>query len=133
MAQAAILINQTNRWTMARTLFLLPDPWDLALDTDGNIATATSTYQRAQDIASKCRVFIQDLYYQQSAGIPYLESILGKNTYPIGLYQSELYKAAMSVDGVVSVNIKLNQLSDRKLTGMIEFTDIEGNSATVGL
>lgn len=118
---------------MARTLFLLPDPWDLVLDTNGNIATATSTYQRAQDIASKCRVFIQDLYYQQSAGIPYLESILGKNTYPIGLYQSELYKAAMSVDGVVSVNIKLNQLSDRKLTGMIEFTDIEGNSATVGL
>ena len=118
---------------MARTLFLLPDTWDLTLDTNGNIATATSTYQRAQDIASKCRVFTKDLYYQQSSGIPYSESILGRNTYPIGLYQSELYKNGMSVDGVVSVNIKLNQLSDRKLTGMIEFTDIEGNSATVGL
>lgn len=116
-----------------RTLFLFPSTWDLALDTSGNIASATSTYQRAQDIASACRTFTKDMYYQQSSGIPYLESILGKSAYPIGLYQSELYRAAMSVEGVVSVRIKLNQLSDRKLTGMIEFTDIENNTATVGL
>lgn len=116
-----------------RTLFLLPSTWDLTLDVQGNIATATSTYQRAQDIASACRVFIKDMYYQQNEGIPYLESIMGRNSYPIGLYQSELHRAAMSVDGVVSANIKLNQLSDRKLTGMIEFTDIENNTATVSL
>lgn len=116
-----------------RTLFLLPSTWDLTLDVQGNIATATSTYQRAQDIASACRVFIKDMYYQQNEGIPYLESIMGRNSYPIGLYQSELHRAAMSVDGVVSANIKLNQLSDRNLTGMIEFTDIENNTAMVSL
>lgn len=116
-----------------RTLFLMPYTWDLSLDTNGNIATATSTYQRAQDIASACRVFTKDMYYQKSAGIPYLESIMGKSAYPIGLYQSELHRAAMSVNGVVSARIKLNQLTDRKLTGMIEFTDIENNTATVGL
>lgn len=116
-----------------RTLFLLPNTWDLTLDVQGNIATATSTYQRAQDIASACRVFIKDMYYQQNEGIPYLESIMGRNSYPIGLYQSELHRAAMSVEGVVSANIKLNQLSDRNLTGMIEFTDIENNTATVSL
>lgn len=116
-----------------RTLFLLPSTWDLTLDVQGNIATATSTYQRAQDIASACRVFIKDMYYQQNEGIPYLESIMGRNSYPIGLYQSELHRAAMSVEGVVSANIKLNQLSDRNLTGMIEFTDIENNTATVSL
>ena len=116
-----------------RTLFLLPSTWDLTLDVQGNIATATSTSQRAQDIASACRVFIKDMYYQQNEGIPYLESIMGRNSYPIGLYQSELHRAAMSVEGVVSANIKLNQLSDRNLTGMIEFTDIENNTATVSL
>lgn len=118
---------------MARTLFLMPDTWDLALDVDGNIASATSTYQRAQDIASACRVFRNDMYFNQNEGIPYNESILGRNTYPIGLYQSELQKASMSVDGVVSVNIKLNPIQDRKLTGMIEFTDVDNNTATVGL
>ena len=118
---------------MATTLFLMPDTWDLALDTNGNIAVATSTYQRAQDIASACRVFLKDMYYNQTEGIPYLESILGKNVYPIGLYQSELYRAAMSVSGVVSVNIKLNHLKDRELTGMIEFTDVEGRSGSISL
>lgn len=118
---------------MAKTLFLLPSTWDLALDTSGNIATATSAYQRAQDIASACRVFLQDMYLNQQEGIPYLESILGRNRYPIGLYQSELYRRAISVDGVVSVNIKLNQLKDRELTGMIEFTDIDGRNGSVSL
>ena len=118
---------------MARTLFLMPDTWDLALDVDGNIASATSTYQRAQDICSACRVFRGDLYFSKLEGIPYRESILGKSAYPIGLYRSELNRAALSVDGVVSANIKLNQLNNRILTGMIEFTDIENNTATVAL
>ena len=118
---------------MARTLYLRPDTWDLELDVNGNIASGTSTYQRAQDIASACRVFREDIYFNQLDGIPYKESILGKNAYPIGLYQSELQRAALSVDGVVSVNIQLNQLQNRKLTGMIEFTDIENNTAQVAL
>lgn len=118
---------------MARTLFLRPDTWDLEIDTEGNIASATSTYQRAQDICSACRVFRGDLYFNKQEGIPYQESILGRNSYPIGLYQSELHRAALSVDGVTSANIKLNRLQNRKLTGMIEFTDIENNTATVGL
>lgn len=118
---------------MASTLYLDPRTWDLDLDTSGNIAVATSTYQRAQDIASSCRVFTQDMYYRQSEGIPYSEQILGRSRYPIGLYRSELYRRAMSVDGVVSVNINLNQLKDRELTGMIEFTDIENNTGSVGL
>lgn len=118
---------------MATTLFLMPDTWDLALDVNGNIATATSTYQRAQDIASACRVFRGDIYFNQNDGIPYKEEILGKNKYPLGLYQSELHKAAMSVDGVVTANIKLNTLQNRVLTGSIEFTDIENNTASIQL
>ena len=118
---------------MATTIFLDPRTWDLSLDVNGNIAVATSTYQRAQDIASECRTFRGDIYLDQLRGIPYKESILGKNKYPLGLYQSELHRCAMSVDGVVSANIKLNQLQNRVLTGIIEFTDIENNTASISL
>ena len=118
---------------MATTVFLDPRTWDLTLDVNGNIAVATSTYQRAQDIASACRVFRGDIYFNQLDGIPYKESILGKNKYPLGLYHSELHRCAMSVDGVVSANIKLNQLQNRVLTGIIEFTDIENNTASISL
>ena len=118
---------------MATTVFLDPRTWDLSLDVNGNIAAATSTYQRAQDIASECRTFREDIYFNKLQGIPYKESILGKNKYPLGLYQSELHRAAMSVDGVVSANIKLNQLQNRVLTGIIEFTDIENNTASISL
>ena len=115
------------------TLFLLPDTWDLTLDSSGNIAIASDVYQQAQDIASACRVFRNDMYFNQNDGIPYQESILGKSSYPLGLYQSELHRAAMSVGGVVSANIKLNQLQNRVLTGIIEFTDIENNTASISL
>ena len=69
------------------TLFLMPNTWDLTLDASGNIAVASSTYQQAQDIASECRVFVKDMYFSQSEGIPYLEDILGKGRYPLALYR----------------------------------------------
>lgn len=118
---------------MARTLFLMPDTWDLTLDASGNVATATSTYQRAQDIASACRVFTKDMYYNQQEGIPYLPEILGKSVYPLGLYNKALYDSAMSVEGVTSAEIKFNRLKDRILSGSIMFTDIDGNKGAVNL
>ena len=54
---------------MATTIFLDPRTWDLSLDVNGNIAVATSTYQRAQDIASACHVFRGDIYFNQLDGM----------------------------------------------------------------
>lgn len=118
-----------------KTLFLRPDTWDLTLDTQGNIAIATDTYQQAQDIASSCRVFYGDDYYNKNDGIPYLESILGKTGYPISLYQRHLYDRSMLVNGVVSVDVKLYPLEreNRLLRGSIEFTNEQNLSGTVGL
>lgn len=117
---------------MASTLFLLPPTWDLALDNNGNIAIATSTYQQAQDICSACRTMIQDMYYQQSEGIPYLEEILGRNTYSLALYRQQLYQQAMSVDGVVSATVNLT-LKERVLGGTIQFTNTSNDTVTVNL
>lgn len=116
-----------------KTLFLHPEKWDLALDTQGNIAVATDTYQQAQDIASSCRVFLGDDYYNKGDGIPYLESILGKSGYPISLYQRHLHDRSIMVDGIVSVDVKLLQLKDRVQSGSIEFTNEQNLRGAVGL
>ena len=85
-----------------KTIFLNPRTWDLDLDTQGNIAIATDEYQQAQDIASSCRVFLGDDYYNKDDGIPYLEEIMGKSGYPMALYQRHLHDRSMLVSGVVS-------------------------------
>ena len=96
-----------------KTLFLRPDNWDLMLDTDGNIAVASSTYQQAQDIASACRTIKQDMYFNQQDGIPYLTDILGKGKYPLALYRKYLQDAALSVPGVVSAQAELSMSDNR--------------------
>lgn len=116
-----------------KTLFLRADTWDLALDTQGNMAIADQEYQQAQDIASSCRVFYGDDYYNKADGIPYLESIMGKSNYPISLYQRHLHDRSLLVTGVVSVDVKLYPLKDRVLTGTIEFTNDQNLSGAVGL
>lgn len=116
-----------------KTVFLLPKTWDLTLDTQGNIAVATEEYQQAQDIASSCRVFLNDDYYNKNDGIPYLESIMGLSNYPISLYQRHLHDRSMLVDGVVSIDVKLLQLKDRVQSGSIEFTNDKNLSGVVGL
>lgn len=117
---------------MASTLFLLPSTWDLALDNNGNIAIATSTYQQAQDVCSACRTMLKDMYYQQSEGIPYLEEILGQGTYSLALYRQQLYECAMSVDGVVSATVSLT-LKERSLSGIIQFKNTQDETVTVNL
>lgn len=116
-----------------KTLFLNPSTWDLAIDTQGNLAIATLEYQQAQDIASSCRVFYGDDYYNKTDGVPYLESIMGKSSYPISLFQRNLHDRAMLVDGVVSVDVKLFPLKDRVMSGTIDFTNDENLSGTIGL
>lgn len=113
---------------MASTLFLMPEAWDLAIDADGNIATATSTYQKAQDICTNIRVFYGDKYYDQDAGIAYLEKVLSKTgSYPLSLFQQKAYEMANNVDGVSNVQISLEKVSDNTLNGTISFIDDDTN------
>lgn len=118
---------------MANTLFLLPTEWDICLDVAGNIAIATDEYQQAQDISSSCRVFLGDDYYSTQDGIPYLEEIMGKNSYPLALYQRNLHDRAMLVDGVVSVDVQFKEFQNRLLSGAIIFTNDKNLQGEVGL
>lgn len=118
---------------MATTLFLMPDSWDLALDSSGNIAVGTDIYQQAQDISSACRVFRYDLYYDQQAGIPYQEEILGKRGFPLSLYKSYLEEAARSVQGVSTVSANLDSRNGRDVTGAILFTNENNEQGMIAL
>lgn len=116
-----------------RTLFLMPDTWDLALDTSGNIATATDVYQQAQDIASAGRTFVGDLYYDTEVGIPYFQGILGTKGFPLALYKMHLEDAAKSIPGVVSAQAELGLNANRQATGYIAFTNEQNDQGQISL
>lgn len=118
---------------MAATLFLRPDTWDLTLDSGGNIAVATDVYQQAQDIASACRTFVGDLYYDTGAGIPYLEEIVGASGFPLSLYKMHLEDAALSIEGVESAQALLRTEDNRNVTGAIVFTNSENQTGQLQL
>lgn len=115
-----------------RTLFLLPGTWDLELDSSGNIAVASDVYQQAQDIASACRTFLRDVYYDQATGIPYFENVLGQHGFPLSLFKMNLEAAAKSIPGVVSANAQL-RLSGRVASGSILFTNEDNQTGQINL
>ena len=115
-----------------KSLLLNKITWDLTLDTSGNIATTTDPYAMAQDVATACRLFDLELWYDTTKGIPYFDEILGERP-PAALVRARLVKAAMSVPGVVSARAYIDKIENRILTGRVQFTDITGleNSVTL--
>lgn len=118
---------------MATTLFLRPDTWDLALDASGNIAVGTDIYQQAQDVASACRTFRGELYYDTQTGIPYDTEILGGTGFPLALYKLYLEEAALSIDGVVSAQASLSTNDRRNVIGAIIFTNDQNETGQINL
>ena len=123
--------RQFKGWTM-ETIFLNPETWDLALDSDGNIAIAKDPYSKAQDVASAVKLFKGELYYNVGNGIPYFDETLGKKQ-SFALYQYRLEKAALSVPEVVSAKAIIQSNADRTVTGIIKFTDDKGRKVEVNL
>ena len=115
-----------------KTLFLMPSTWDLALDSSGNIAVASDIYQQSQDVASACRTFLRDVYYDQATGIPYFENVLGQSGYPLALFKMNLEAAAKTISGVVSSNAQL-KLTGRVASGSILFTNEDNQTGQINL
>ncbi|HEY6019616.1 MAG TPA: hypothetical protein VIY48_06870, partial [Candidatus Paceibacterota bacterium] len=106
---------------MMDTILLRPDTWDMVVDANGNIAMATNPYSQAQDIASACRTFLGEVYYNNALGVPYFQSILGKIP-TIQLVNSELQKAALTVPDVVDAVANVIKAEGRGLTGEMKAT-----------
>ena len=115
------------------TLLLDTSDWDVCLDAAGNIAMATAPYALAQDVASACQLFLGELWYDTSKGVPWFAEILGQLP-PLPLIQQRLTEAALTVPGVVSATVQLDPLAaDRRLTGAIIFTDQTGVTGRVSI
>lgn len=117
---------------MARfnTLLLDQTEWDLIIGSDGNIAVAAPPYALAQDVASACRLFLNELWYDSSKGIPYFEQVLG-HLPPQSLLTGYLEKAALAVPGVVSAQCTITGVTEREVIGEIRFIDEAGQSGVV--
>lgn len=112
------------------TLLLDTQIWDLCLDASANIAMASEPYAIAQDVASALRLFAGELWYDNTRGIPYFETVLGQYP-PSGYLKSQFEAAALTVPGVVQARCINLQLSNRQLTGTVEVIDLTGQSQNV--
>ena len=112
------------------TILLDPIAWDLLLDSNGNIAMASNPYSIAQDVASAVRLFLGELYYNTSKGMPYFQQILSQsNPEAIMKYQAE--KAALTVPEVVQAKCTALYNNNRILSGTLEIIDTTGAAQNV--
>lgn len=107
------------------TLLLDQSAWDLVLDSARNIALATPPYALAQDVASAVRLFLGELWFDTSKGIPYWENVLGKLP-PLALMISYIEGAAKTVPGVVSARCIITSFTAREVVGQVLFIDETG-------
>ena len=112
------------------TLLLDVNSWDLSV-VDGSIAVVAGPYALAQDVASACRLYLGELWYDTTQGMPYSQRILGQRP-PLGFIQAQLVAAALGVPGVTQAVavVTLND-TNRQITGTIDLTSAQG-AVTVG-
>lgn len=118
-------VSQFNTLLLDRTV------WDLVLDSNGDIALASPPYALEQDVASAVRLFLGELWYDTTKGIPYFEEILGQLP-PVSLLIAYIESAALSVPGVVSARCIISSFQDRSVSGEIQFIDDSGVGGSVG-
>jgi hypothetical protein len=112
------------------TLLLDATAWDLVLDSSGNIALAEPPYATAQDVASAIKLFLAELWFNTTQGVPYWSEVLGRAPSLSQLAQS-MNQAALSVPGVVAANTIITGFVDRQVTGQVQFTTADGTETTV--
>jgi len=114
------------------TLLLDQTLWDLTKDAAGNIAMATNPYAVAQDVASACRLFLGELWYDTTQGVPYFENVLGRQI-PLALLRSYLETAAKTVPEVEQVRVFITGFVDRRVTGQVQVTTSAGVTLPIAL
>jgi hypothetical protein len=109
------------------TLLLDVDTWDVAVDASGNIAVAGPPYSQAQDAASAIRLFLGELYYDTTQGVPYQRILAQPPNIP--LLKSYLVAAALTVPGVVKAVCFISAIADRAVSGQVQITNSNGQTA----
>lgn len=109
------------------TLLLDANGWDWVVDASGNWAVAGPPYSQAQDAASAIKLKLGELYYDTSVGVPYAR-ILGKPP-NIPVLKSYMVAAALTVPGVVVAVCFITSIVDRAVSGQVQITNSNGQTA----
>lgn len=113
------------------TLLLDTSEWDLVIDESGNLSVATGAYALAQDVASACRTFLGEAWYDTTLGIPYTDRILGYLP-PASFLEAQFQGQGELVPQVASVRAILDPLTiTRVLTGKLEIIAEGGQTAAI--
>jgi hypothetical protein len=110
------------------TLLLDSLSWDNVVDVNGNIAIAGPPYSQAQDASSAIRLWLGELYYDTTQGVPY-SNILRKIP-NLTTLKSYMVSAALTVPGVVSAVCYISSFSWRAVSGQVTITNETGQTAT---
>jgi hypothetical protein len=100
------------------SLFLVPNTWDLCLDLSGNVAVCSEPYRISQDVATACRLFYGELWWNTAVGTPNAK-ILNEQV-SLAFCQAAYQQAALTVPGVTSASALLAIGNNRELTGQVQ-------------
>lgn len=107
---------------MPNTLLLDTVFWDLTVDSNGNIAMATEPYALAQDVASQCRLFQGELWYDTTQGVPYWQAILGQMP-PLPYLKAQYQAAALLVPDVKTATVFIANITETRIvSGQVQIT-----------
>jgi len=112
------------------TMLLDVPAWDLTTDAFGNIATTTPPYALEQDVASAVRLFLGELWWDTTQGVPYFQDVLG-HLPPAALLNGYIAQAALTVSGVVQAQSTITEFSGRTIRGQVNFIDENGSQHNV--
>lgn len=102
---------------------------DLFVDVAGNLAVATGGAALALNAACAIRTFKGEVFFDSTQGLPYFQSILGKNA-PLEYIRSQLTQAALGSDpNIVASKVYFSSLTGRKLSGQVQVSDSTGKIA----
>lgn len=115
-----------------RTLYLDPDKWDITLNKNGDIVTASHLYADAQNVANAIRLFTKDAFLAQNKGVPHFDLDLGRMP-AFSAVRSVYRKNARAVENIrdaVIQNLRVDN-DTRALTGIIIATTEDGQNVSV--
>lgn len=97
--------------------------WDISLDSNGNFSMADGDYAVAQNAACACRAFVNDMYFNQSEGIPHFSTdISNKSTVNPTLLAYFMEKEAKKFPEIKGAKLTDLAIENRLLTGKLELT-----------
>lgn len=113
------------------SLYIDSENNDLAIDVNGNLQVSTDGFALALAAACAIRTFQGEVYYDSTQGLPYFQSILGKNP-PLEFVRARLAEAALNADpDIVASQVYFSSLTNRDLSGQVQVTNATGKIAAL--